>query len=136
MRSVLCAVAMLLVVPAFAADDVPAVRPLDTKGVKFDFEKGGHQPKPVEIKTAEELAKSALLADDASRDAIKKQVNFEKEKVIVFVWAGSGGDKIAGALSKDGKTATFTYKAGLTDDLRRHAFAYAVPKDAEVKVAK
>jgi hypothetical protein len=136
MRGVFCAAAVLLAVPAFA-DDKPAVRALDLKGVTVvqpkDF---GGPPKPVEIKTAEELAKSAAFADDASRDAVKKQMDFSKEKLVVFAWSGSGQDRIAGELDKDGKAATFAYTAGFTDDLRRHALVFTVPKDAAVKVAK
>src|SRR5262245_22960672 len=91
MKSLLCAfVAVLLAVPAFGADAPPDVRPLATK-VNFDYEKGGTAPKPVEIKSAKELAKSELFADDDSRDAINKQVDFDKEKLVVFVWKASGG---------------------------------------------
>ena len=55
---------------------------------------------------------------------------------MVFVWSGSGGDKLAGALVKRGGTAAFTYTPGETDDVRRHALAFAVPKDATVEVKK
>ena len=91
---------------------------------------------PFVIASADELGKSKLFADDASRDALKKQTDFAKHKLVILAWSGSGGDKIAGSLSKDGKTATFTYTRGETDDLRRHALAFAVPKDCEVKVEK
>jgi hypothetical protein len=136
MRNVMCAVvAVLVAVPAFA-ENPPDVRVLTTKGVKFDFTKAPNGPKAVEIKTADELAKSALFSDDTGRDAIKKQVDFAKEKLVVFVWQGSGGDKLTGVLAKRGGTAEFTYTAGFTDDLRQHAHAFAVPKDAKVEVKK
>lgn len=137
MKSVLCAVAMVLTVPVFGCGDAPPdVRSLAAKGVAFDHSKAGNEPKPVEIKTAEELAKSELFKDNDGRDEIKKQVDFSKEKLVVFVWSGSGGDKISGALVKRGGTALFTYKAGLTDDLRHHGHVFAVPKDAKVEMAK
>ncbi len=135
MRSVLCAVAVLVAIPAFA-DEPVAVKALVTKDVKFDFTKGGNMPKPVEIKSADELAKAAMFADDAGRAAIKKQVDFSKQKLVVFVWSGSGGDKLSGAMTRDGKSAVFTYTAGVTDDLKRHAHVFAVHKDAKVKVGK
>jgi hypothetical protein len=137
MRSAIAA-AVLLAVPAFA-EDKPQVRALVMKDVKLvqpkDF---GAPPKAIEIKTADELAKSAAFADDAGRDAIKKQVDFTKEKLVVFAWSGSGGDQLTPELKADGKklAAVFTYKVGETDDLRRHALAFVVPKDAEVKVVK
>jgi hypothetical protein len=133
MKSLMCAVAVLVAVPA-PADDKPAVRSLAVKGVEFDFCKRGNRPEPVEIRSAEELAKSTLFRDDDGRDAVKKQVDFAKEKLVVFVWSSSGGDKLTGALSRDGKVAEFTYTAGLTDDLRHHAHVFAVPKDMTVKV--
>ena len=137
MKSVMCAVAVLLAAPVFACGEgPPEVRSLASKGVNFDHEKGGNSPKAAEIKSAEELAKSPLFADDDGRSEIKKQVNFDKEKLVVFVWKGSGQDKLTGALVKRGGTAQFTYTVGLTDDLRRHAHVFAVPKDAKVEMAK
>lgn len=138
MKNVMCAVvAVLVAVPVFACGDAPPdVRALAVKGVKFDHDKAGNTPKPVEIKSADELMKSPLFADNASRDEIKKQVDFAKEKLVVFVWSGSGQDKLDGALIKRGGTAQFTYKAGLTDDLRHHGHVFAVPKDAKVEMAK
>ena len=135
MKSVVCAVAaILLAVPAPACEGPPDVRSLATKGVNFDFSKGDNAPKPVEINSAEELAKSALFVADDDRDEVKQQVNFAKEKLVVFTWSRSGQDKLEGKLVKRGGTARFTFKAGLTDDLRHHGLVFAVPKDAKVEM--
>jgi hypothetical protein len=133
MKSVMCAIVMVLAVPVFA-EDALAVRALRLENVKFDFSKVREGLVPIEIKSADDLAKAAPFLDAASREAIKKQVNFEKEKVVVLVWEGSGRDRLAGALSADGKTATFTHRLGLTADLHRHAYVFAVPKDATVRM--
>ena len=109
---------------------------LSLKDVKVAREMNTVPPRAIVIKSADELAKAKLFADDASRDVINKQIDFTKHKLVLFVWEGSGGDKIAASLSKDGKTAEFTYTRGETDDLRDHALAFAVPKDCEVKVGK
>src|SRR5262247_167937 len=106
MRSVLCAVAMLFVVPAFA-DDKPVVRELDLKNVKTAIPKDGEGKVVTEIKTAEELAKSKALVDDASREAIKKQVDFAKEKLVVVTWWGSSSSSVQVKLPKDGKSVEF-----------------------------
>ena len=116
----------------FAADEKPTVKEIETKDLKVAVPNGGKATAPAEIKSADELAKSPVLKDAA--DAVKKQVNFEKEKLVVFAWSGSGGDRIAGEPSKDGKSAEFTYRIGLTFDLRQHVKLFVVPKDAAVKV--
>jgi hypothetical protein len=116
--------------------DKPAVRALDLKGVKLVLPERLTEPKPVEIKSAEELAKAKEFADDAGRDAAKKQVDFAKEKLVVFAWAGSGQDKLTPNLAADGKKVVFTYKAGATDDFARHGHVFVVPRDAAVEVKK
>jgi hypothetical protein len=135
MRTATLTAALLLVVP-LSADDKPGVRALDLKGVRVVESKDFGAPKPAEVKTADELAKSALFAD--GRDAIKKQLDFSKEKLVVFVWSGSGRDKLTPELKTVDKkvVAVFTYKVGETDDLRRHALVFAVPKGATVEVKK
>ncbi len=127
---------LFLVLPILAADDKPAVKVIPTKDLKLKFDEKGKVTQPTEIKSADELAKAKVFTDDASRGAVKKQVNFEKEKLVVFVWGGSGGDKLAGELKTEAKksTATFKFTGGLTLDYRQHFHLYAVPKDAEVKV--
>ena len=133
MRSVLCAAAILLAVPAFA-EDKPAVREIPTKGLKLKLPEGGKPTAPTEIKSAEDLAKSPAFGGAAAD--IKKQVDFSKEKLVAFAWGGSGGDKLTPELKTEDKkvTATFTFRAGLTLDFREHFHLYAVPKDAAVKV--
>jgi hypothetical protein len=129
MRSAMLVAVLFLAASAFAADDKPAVKEIPTKDLKVAFPKGGKADQPAEIKTADELSKSAALKDAV--DEIKKQVNFEKEKLVLFTWGGSGGDKI----TPDEKTAgTFTLTRGLTRDLRMHIHLFVVPKDAAVKV--
>jgi hypothetical protein len=135
MRGAILAV-LFLVVPALADNEKPAVRELPTKDVKVVAVERGKATEPAEIKSADELAKSPLFADDASRDAVKKQVDFAKEKLVVFSWGGSGQDRIAGELKAEDKSATavFTYTRGLTRDFRQHASLFAVPKDSKVTV--
>jgi hypothetical protein len=123
-------VAALFVGPLAAADDKP-VKEIPTQGLKIVPPKGGKATAPTEIKGAEELAKNEALKGAA--DAIAKQVNFEKEKLVFFAWSGSGQDKVAPDAKAPG---TFTYTRGLTRDLRRHVRLYAVPKGAKVEVKK
>jgi hypothetical protein len=138
MKSVVCIVAVLAgAVPAFAEKKLvpPAMRALELKGVRV-VHAGDVEPKSVEIVDDEDLARSPLFVDAESRAVIKSQVDFDKQKLVVFSWSGSGQDKLSGALENDGKAAVFTYKVGLTDDLRHHAFVFVVPKGATVEVKK
>jgi hypothetical protein len=109
---------------------------LSLEGVKVDFSRGGNEPRPLEIRSANELAKAEVFADEASREALRKRVDFATDKLVVFVWSGSGGDKLVAAPGKDGQTAVFTFTVGRTDDLRHHAYVFAVPKGWKVKKVK
>jgi hypothetical protein len=122
--------ALFLAVPAIAADDKPAVKEIATKDLKVTFPKGGKATEPTEIKTADDLAKSPVLKDSA--DDIKKQVDFAKEKLVLFTWSGSGGDRI---IPVENTAGGFIHSLGLTRDLRMHVKLFVVPKDAEVKVS-
>lgn len=136
MRTILCAVLAALVAGPVLGEDKPAVKELDTKDLKVAFpEKAPGVANPEVVASADALAKSPVLKDAA--DAVKKLVNFEKEKLVVFAWRGSGGDKLsADAKTADGKTAVaFTLTLGFTRDLRQHIKVFVVPKDATVKTS-
>jgi hypothetical protein len=134
-----CAIFAMLVVSSAvgAADKSEPLTALDLKDIATVQPKQGDATKPTEIKTAEELAKSPLFGAGAA-EKLKKHVNFEKEKLVVFAWSGSGQDSIAGATATADKklVAEFTYTPGKTRDLRQHFKAFVVPKDAEVKSKK
>jgi hypothetical protein len=131
MRYAVLVAVVVLAAPAIG-EDKPAIKEIATKDLKLVIPETGKVTQPAEIKTAEELAKSPVVGKEA--DTVKKQIDFSKEKLVVFAWSGSGGDRVAGGLNKDGKTAEFTYTGGLTFDLRQHSRLYVVPKDATVKV--
>jgi hypothetical protein len=134
MRAVLAVLAAALAVVAAAADEPKkeAVRAIQAKGLQPDRE--GAFNKPLEIADAEALAK--VVPDEAARAAVAREVDFKTEKLVLFRWAGSGGDKLAFTVEK-GKEApevVFTLTPGLTKDLRPHVHLYAVPKAATFKV--
>jgi len=128
-RLFLLAFCLALPIAVYAGEPTK-LREIDAKDLKIAFEKGKWSA-PKTITSADELDKAFPGAD-----SIKKKVDFAKEKLLVFAWGGSGGDKLSGSLSDDGKTATFTYKGGLTRDFRPHVHLFAVPKAAEVMFAK
>ncbi len=123
--------AIVAIVPlTLIAGEPGKLREIDAKNAKVELIKGG-ATKPLAVSDADELAKA--IPDS---DAIKKQVDFGRDKLLIFSWGGSGGDKLTSKISDDGKLVTFTYTPGLTRDLRRHVRLFAIPKAAEFKVGK
>ena len=128
LRKVLVTAICLIIPLSLAAGEPGKMREIDTKGVKVDFEKG-RVGEPKTIATADEFDKALPGAD-----AVKKQVDFAKDKLVLFAWGGSGGDKLTSKISDDGKTVTFGYTPGLTRDFRRHVHLFAIPKNADFKI--
>lgn len=121
---------------ALAVEAPEELKPLDLKGVATVQPKEGDVTKPTEITSAEELAKSPLFGAGAA-DKLAKQVDFAKQKLVVFAWSGSGQDKLMGEFTVGkGPLARFTYAPGKTRDLRQHFVAFAVDKKAEVWAPK
>ncbi len=128
-----CVMAMVLFAgTAFAADDKPVVREIPTKDLMVKPTRGGKATEPAIVTSAEDLAKSPVVGQSA--EAIAKLIDFDKEKLLVFAWAGSGQDKVAVTdENKGGKTLlTVKYMPGLTRDLRPHVKLFVVPKTAEM----
>jgi hypothetical protein len=121
---------------AVSVADEPAkepVRKIDLDGFNA-ARSADNAPKPVMITNADELAKA--IADKDWQAKIAKQVDFNKEQLVFFAWAGSGQDKLSARVDKDKKepVVVFSYTQGLTDDLRSHFHLYAVGKDATWRV--
>lgn len=120
MRHVLAVTVALGILGALVAEDKSVVRELEAPKIKGE----GKVTAPTTITSMDELKK--VLPD------YKVEIDFKKEKLVLFTWSGSGQDKVTGA--GDAKMVTFTVTYGLTRDLRPHVKLFAVPKDAEVKV--
>jgi hypothetical protein len=61
---------------------------------------------------------------------LKKEVDFAKEKLVFFAWSGSSGDQLfwKAEEGKKGPEIVFSYKRGLTDDVRPHFRLIGIPK--------
>ena len=107
---------------------------VSAKGVKFQEE--GRVTKPTVVKSAKELAN--VVSDKAEQVRIAKEVDWEKQHLLVFSWGGSGGDKLTSDVKKgkDGPEIVFTYTGGLTLDLQMHMRLYAVRNGVPWKFAK
>ena len=61
---------------------------------------------------------------------IKKSIDFTKQKLLVFGWRGSGGDKIDYVvLESYPEQIAFTKTRGRTRDLRSHIHIYVLRKN-------
>jgi hypothetical protein len=123
---------LLFAATASAADDVKEID-LSKTGFKATGRPMTTVAKPTEITTAEELEKAFPAKETV--EAIAKEVEFGKQKLLFFAWSGSGQDKLAAGEIKDGEV-TFNFRGGLTRDLRSHFKLFAVPKDAKWTLAK
>lgn len=92
----------------------------------------GGLKEPLKITKAKELEDSPLSKEDQA--ALLKEVDLKKEMILVFSWAGSGGDKLSMKTEKE--EAIFTMKPGLTRDLRQHLKIYALPAKMKYKMDK
>jgi|GEM_PF-2514676 len=128
----------ILVVGAAKADDkIQPLAPIDTKAknIEMAVPKDGSVLKPTEITTVEELTKSPLFGKVAV-EKVKKEVNFEKEKLVVFAWNGPEKHKLDGELVIGNKKAIarFNYIAIIGSELQLHFALFAVPKDSVIVV--
>jgi hypothetical protein len=120
---------------------VPAVKEISVKGLKLEFGKGGALKKPAVIDDADELAKALFgngPADKGVLESITKQVDFKKQQLVYFRWAGSGQDKIAAVVQMTGAgdQVVFQYTPGLTRDLRQHAKLFAIARGTKWEIKK
>jgi hypothetical protein len=133
MRLFICITFLASITVVSTAEDKKreTVRTID---VSIPGQAKGKATDPTVIATAEELAK--VIGDDDAVAVVKKSVDFKKEKVLYFGWAGSGQDKIAFTVEegKKGVEVSFTFTRGRTRDLRQHKKVFALPKDATFKV--
>jgi hypothetical protein len=88
----------------------------------------GDVHKPTRITNADELAKA--VPDKAWQERIAKKVDFAKEYLLLFSWAGSGQDKLTSqAWQAIVPGVEFVYTEGKTEDLRSHFRLFAVAKN-------
>lgn len=118
-------------VPLLAAADEgkKAVRELE---LNVTAPADGSVARPRVIATEAEL--TAAVPDAAVRARMAKAVDFDKEQLLLFVWSGSGQDKLTPEFkvlcskSKESEVV-FRYVPGDSTDKKGHARLFVVPKD-------
>ena len=96
---------------------------------------GFRRTKPTVIANRETLTK---VFGDAEAEKINKQVDLDEHVLVFFQWAGSGQDKLAFAVQKQGDNTkvVFTFRPGRTRDLRPHAHLFSIRKGIAWEIAK
>ena len=127
----------LLLAGALAAGDDPepkarAVQPREIAVAGLPRVNGQYD-KPISIPSERHLAE--LVPNEQTRRAILKQVNFEKERLLLFCWFGSPRDSLVPAKSKAGE-ANFEITRAPAKKAVLQARLFAVPARAKVKVTE
>jgi hypothetical protein len=125
---------VLLVIPTALAEDVePKDRKIVAREIVVEGLSGGRTGfgEPTKLASKEDLEKA--LGKELSAKVLK-QVDLKKEFLLLFRWAGSGGDKLS--MTQDKGKVTFHFVGGRTRDLRLHAKLFALPNKTEYKLPK
>ncbi|MEQ8788988.1 MAG: hypothetical protein RIC55_21935 [Pirellulaceae bacterium] len=121
---------------AVAADNADAASPAvvevkDAQPSQSIFDAASRK-EPLELKSRQEAEKH--FSEDALAK-LAKQVDFEKQVVLVFAWKGSGQDRLdVEVLESFPEQVVFRYKRGLTRDLRPHVHVYALRSNVKWSV--
>ena len=130
------ALAIVIVAAFFAAtsdaQDTPAI--VEIKDIAVKPTAYQRPTKPVEIKSLDEAAKH-FRAEGVAK--LKAKVDFEKQRVVLFAWRGSGQDKITYDVAESfPEQILFHYKPGRTRDLRPHVKVYALRLNVKHSMSK
>jgi hypothetical protein len=129
---------MMLAVPALYADKAEPDDPKAPKARELKLEKATPEGEargriaPIKVADADELSKH--VSAKAGREEILKQVNLKREYLVLFRWAGSGGDRVM--MSADGDKVKFTFTPGRTRDLQQHFKVFALPAKSTFSMGK
>jgi hypothetical protein len=79
----------------------------------------------------------AKYFDRETLAAISKSVDFEKQFVLIFAWEGSGQDVLDFlVLESFPEQIRFSYKQGMTKDLRQHVKVFVLRSNVKWLIAK
>jgi len=111
----------------------PAIENVTGVAPKPDAFKPRGWKTPTEIGTADE---AKAFFGEKQMEKLLGQVNFEKQKVLVFAWRGSGGDRLSYSVAGSfPEQVTFEYRGGRTRDLRPHVHVFALRKNVTWRVS-
>ena len=133
MRLYLCLAFGLMAFPSFGwCADEPITSIELGKDDKLGM-KAGKVAEPTKIESAEEL--TTAIADEATRTKLAKKIDFEKQVLIIFTWAGSGQDQLSYEVAESyPEQIFFRYQRGFTKDRRSHQYVFVLRKNVKWSV--
>ena len=138
MRVAMCVV-VLWGAPLAAGEKPEPLAALDVKAKGITALPPAHAevfPTAAVFASADELAKSQQF-DKVAVEKLKEVVNFEKARLVVFTWKGSGADALGGFLVvvKKKRLAMFRFRrdSGRPGDVEQaQTMLFVVPRDVEL----
>jgi hypothetical protein len=130
--AMICICLLGLATAVFAGEKAPVgpIKKLALKQSRDSFGKvmaKSSRKKPLLI---EDAATAAKYFSKDELKALAKEMDFKTQKLVVFAWSGSGGDKLTHAVMESyPEQIRFQCKRGRTKDLRSHWYVYALRKN-------
>lgn len=111
------------------------VREVPDTGHRLTDRSGG-EPAPLALRSQADVEKH--IPTKPAQDALMKGVDFRKEYLVVIVWYGSGGDRLAHKVQtgKKGHQVVFTHTTGGRDDKCRHQKVFVLPRTLPFRMEK
>lgn len=128
---ILAMAAFCVALPVLAGADEgkKAVRELDLKGATAPAD--GAVERPRVIVTVAEL--NTAFPDATVAGRLAKELDFDREQLLLFTWSGSGQDKLTPeykmlCIKSKESEVVFRYTSGDATDRKAHAHLFVVPK--------
>ena len=111
---------------------LPAIQEVKNPKVQRSVFKTAKRNQPIKITSLKDAAKHL---QKETLEQIKKEVNFQKQFVLIFAWQGSGGDRLKFDVAESfPEQIFFSIQPGLTDDLRSHVRVFVLRSNVRFKV--
>ncbi|HUG18632.1 MAG TPA: hypothetical protein VMM56_06610 [Planctomycetaceae bacterium] len=105
-------------------DKLPPFKQIEDVTANPNVFEVSNQTKPLVLKSHAQ-AKKYFSAESLTK--LLKEVDFDKQILLVFAWKGSGQDRLeVTVVESSPEQLVFVYKPGKTRDLRPHTYVYAV----------
>jgi len=128
----LLTLALLPTAQSISSTDIPMtdpINPLTDLSIKGELFENRHLDQPLVIRNQSDVAR--YFASD-SVDKVLKKVDFHQQLVLLFVWNGSGQDKLDYTVQEgQPETIQFQHRGGMTRDFRPHFRVYAIRNDVK-----